>query len=153
MDDDVREATDHFGTRPFARCDCPRWYWADPLPRRAPCPDGHTIVYLFFGFLPWEWGVSSNTLLYVGVTEWPVTRWETHRREKPWWRDVVLIQTRLCFTRDAALRHESDLIEACDPLYNRTGPHHARREEQRFRNRERLPRALANLSRRWALPT
>lgn len=143
----------HYGLGRYPRCrDCVEWYPATSLSvSRIRNPLGTTTVYLFFGRQPWE-SVSRDTLLYVGISDQPVGRWESHRSQKPWWGDVERIQQRFSPSREDALQHERHLIAACDPVYNRTGVHHERRELGRQRYEDRLRFVVADLARGWALP-
>lgn len=112
---------------------------------------GQTAVYLLYGYEPYQ-TCFFGALLYVGVTHYPIDRWRTHSREKDWWPDVLLIEQRNCSSRDDALEHEAQLIDAHDPVHNRTGRGYWDRCRQQQKNQSRLPRAIESLTMRWELP-
>lgn len=60
---------------------------------------------------------SDGHLLYVGTSEWPVVRMETHRR-KPWGPDIVTVDLEEFPNRPAALAAERDAIRTEAPRHN-----------------------------------
>lgn len=148
---ELLSANEHFGLGRVSRCRCVRWFAPSTRYDGASLRAGQVGVYVMHGYQPHQTSYFGD-ILYVGVTDQPATRWRAHRYARPWWPDVVQIQLRICRSRVDALDHERDLIEALDPLYNRTGPHHERREEQVLQNCQRLPAAIGALAGRWALP-
>ena len=62
----------------------------------------------------------TDTLLYIGITNDPKTRFKWHRKNQPWWPDVDERKTRVAFypTREAVLDAERKAIVAENPLYN-----------------------------------
>ncbi|WP_203823100.1 GIY-YIG nuclease family protein, partial [Paractinoplanes ferrugineus] len=62
----------------------------------------------------------TDTLLYIGITNDPKTRFKNHSKLKEWWQDVDPSKTRIDFhaTRDAALTAEAKAIKVELPLYN-----------------------------------
>lgn len=62
----------------------------------------------------------TDTLLYIGITNDPKTRFKWHRKNQPWWSDVDQSKTRIEYhaTRDSVLKAERAAIEDETPLYN-----------------------------------
>ena len=61
---------------------------------------------------------AGGTLLYVGVTLNPVSRWKQHSKDKPWWADVADIKVERHDDRRAVLAAERDAIIRERPRYN-----------------------------------
>lgn len=77
-----------------------------------------TALYRFFG--------GDGQLLYVGITDRPGRRWETHMRRKPWWLDVQRQELEWHPDRETAMAAEvAAILNEC-PRYNlrhsTTGP-------------------------------
>lgn len=98
----------------------------DPVivePQQLPPPgDLPTFVYRFYD--------ADGTLLYVGITLDPHTRWEDHRTGKPWWPDVASITAHRYPTRLDALIEEDRAIRDEGPLYNRANSRAAPKERK-----------------------
>jgi excinuclease UvrABC nuclease subunit len=56
--------------------------------------------------------------LYVGMTTNPVERWRQHARLKPWWSEVLEIETEPHPSPAHALDRERELIALLRPTYN-----------------------------------
>ena len=67
-------------------------------------------LYRFYG--------TDGELLYVGITMNPAARWESHRKQKPWWAEVVGMTVERCVDREAALLAEREAIIRERPAYN-----------------------------------
>ncbi len=80
---------------------------------------------------------AAGSLLYIGLTVDPGTRWKTHRREKPWWLDVANISIEHFPDRASVERAERVAIQTERPRYNST--HNTNRQ-------------LASTRWRWDLP-
>lgn len=62
---------------------------------------------------------ASGSLLYIGITGKPKTRFAQHAVEKPWWVDVAEIETDSSFVSRVVLEeHERRAIIAEKPCYN-----------------------------------
>ncbi|WP_137991249.1 GIY-YIG nuclease family protein [Streptomyces vilmorinianum] len=65
---------------------------------------------------------AGDALLYIGITTDPQRRWKEHRKEMPWWPEVVRKDVEI-LAEDvefpAALEHEA--IRAENPRYNKVG--------------------------------
>ena len=61
---------------------------------------------------------TSGDLLYVGITADPVSRWRSHRGEKPWWHEVTNITLEVHPDRDTVLAAETIAIATEKPRYN-----------------------------------
>jgi len=61
---------------------------------------------------------ENMTLLYVGITSGLASRFSEHKREKPWWPEVMFKQTESFQNRYDALEREKLLIESLTPKYN-----------------------------------
>lgn len=61
---------------------------------------------------------TDGTLLYVGITADPGTRWRAHAHDKPWWQHVTNITVELHPTREAVLEAERAAIIAEKPRHN-----------------------------------
>lgn len=62
---------------------------------------------------------KAGTVIYVGISNNPVVRWQAHAADKPWWSDVVTREIEWFPTRQEAEREEARLIGALAPLWNR----------------------------------
>lgn len=62
----------------------------------------------------------TDTLLYIGITNDPKTRFKWHRKNQPWWCDVDQAKTKVDYypSRDAVLKAEAEAIKEEQPLYN-----------------------------------
>jgi hypothetical protein len=77
----------------------------------APVPAGATTtLYRFYD--------ADDRLLYVGISERGPERWRAHRKDKPWWTEVVRTTTEHYDNRAAALEAERAAIIAEQPAYN-----------------------------------
>lgn len=74
---------------------------------------GRTAVYRFYD--------NDNTLIYVGITNNPVKRWDLHAYEKPWWSDVTLREIEWFSTREEAEVAEAQIISSRRPKWNVDG--------------------------------
>lgn len=63
---------------------------------------------------------TSDTLLYVGVSEDPIRRWSQHATSKPWWQQVTRCELVWHHTRHAALLAEKLAIREEMPKHNGT---------------------------------
>lgn len=72
-----------------------------------------TSLYRFFDVY--------GQLLYVGITERGAMRWSEHRKSKPWWTQVALIQVQHFTTRGSAASAELQAIRDEGPMYNIAG--------------------------------
>lgn len=61
---------------------------------------------------------ATGTLLYIGITLDPGSRWRSHAQDKPWWHDVADIRLELHPDRDSVLEAERAAIIAEHPLHN-----------------------------------
>jgi len=61
---------------------------------------------------------ATGTLLYVGITADPGSRWRKHAQEKPWWQQITSITLETHPTRAAALEAERQAILAEKPVHN-----------------------------------
>jgi len=69
-----------------------------------------TSLYRLFG--------ADDELLYVGVAGNPGRRFEQHRKDKPWWGEVITVTLEHFPTRPDALAAEVTAIEEERPRYN-----------------------------------
>ena len=67
-------------------------------------------LYRFFG--------ADDTLLYIGITCDPGSRWTKHAEERPWWCEVSRVTLETFDTRDAVLAAEAAAIRTERPRYN-----------------------------------
>jgi hypothetical protein len=67
-------------------------------------------VYRLFG--------DGDTLLYVGYSNAPGVRWESHAATKDWWSDVRRIESAAFGSRQEALDHERAAILLESPTHN-----------------------------------
>lgn len=67
-------------------------------------------LYRFYG--------PSGSLLYIGITFNPGSRWRQHRDTKQWWRDVAQITIESHPTRASVLLAEREAIKTEKPQYN-----------------------------------
>ena len=72
-------------------------------------PDTH-VLYRFFD--------AEDTLLYIGITMNPVTRFRAHRADKDWWCEVANIRIETFDDRSALEAAERDAINSEKPKYN-----------------------------------
>jgi predicted GIY-YIG superfamily endonuclease len=63
---------------------------------------------------------ADGTLLYIGLTANPGTRWKSHAAEKPWWLNVVKVTVEHFPTRSAVIEAERNAIQGERPLHNVT---------------------------------
>lgn len=61
---------------------------------------------------------EASTLLYVGITMDPGSRWKDHSKEKPWWEHVRSMTSQPYPTRAAVFAAEREAIKAEGPLHN-----------------------------------
>jgi predicted GIY-YIG superfamily endonuclease len=61
---------------------------------------------------------DTRTLLYVGITHDPGSRWPKHMRDKPWWAQVTHIDLESFPDRPSVLAAEESAIHDERPLYN-----------------------------------
>jgi predicted GIY-YIG superfamily endonuclease len=61
---------------------------------------------------------TRGRLLYVGITNNPEVRWQTHAREKPWWPKVANKTLEWFETRKSAQRVERIEIAEERPAFN-----------------------------------
>ncbi len=76
------------------------------------------------------WG-SSGTLLYIGLTLNPASRWANHIRDKPWWLEVHSITIEHFPDRQSVVDAEKAAIRAERPRYNVV--HNRSRQPQKTR--------------------
>lgn len=72
--------------------------------------DRATYLYRFLG--------EDGGLLYGGITWWLGLRIAKHRREQPWWSEVVQVSVTTYANRFDALEAEVSMIETERPKYN-----------------------------------
>ena len=65
---------------------------------------------------------SDTELLYVGYTRWLKRRLRDHRREKPWWPEVIEVRSEEFATEDEARQREKELWVDGRPKYNKNSP-------------------------------
>lgn len=68
------------------------------------------VLYRFYA--------ADGALLYVGITADPVSRWRSHRGEKPWWHEVTNITLEVHPDRETVLTAETAAIQNESPRYN-----------------------------------
>lgn len=61
---------------------------------------------------------TNKTLLYVGITNDPKSRFKTHSKTKPWWSQVSQITVETFDSREALSRAEQIAIRAENPRHN-----------------------------------
>lgn len=61
---------------------------------------------------------GDGKLLYVGIAGNPGRRFEQHKKDKPWWGEVVFVELSHYKTRDDALDAEAKAIANEKPAYN-----------------------------------
>ncbi|MER6778475.1 MULTISPECIES: hypothetical protein [unclassified Streptomyces] len=64
---------------------------------------------------------ANDQLLYVGISNYPITRLETHRRSSPWRSEIASHTVEEFPTRREAAFAESEAINIENPLYNKQG--------------------------------
>jgi len=74
-------------------------------------PGTPSYLYRFFA--------ADGRLLYVGITENPGQRWESHMRTQPWWQRVRRQVSEWYPTREAAEAAELIAIRHEQPLFNK----------------------------------
>lgn len=77
---------------------------------RRELPPGRTALYRFHDV--------DGDLLYVGVSNDPQVRWESHERTKVWWPQVATRTIEWFPARDEALDAEDEAIQTEAPRYN-----------------------------------
>ena len=60
----------------------------------------------------------KNALLYVGMTNHPESRFESHRKDKPWWNYVHQITMTSFSSRTELVRAEAKAIQEEKPRFN-----------------------------------
>jgi hypothetical protein len=83
--------------------------WAE-LDARRPAPLSPHALYRFFG--------ADGSLLYIGLTMNPGTRWPSHAREKPWWLAVHTVTIEHFPDRPSVEAAERAAIRAERPRHN-----------------------------------
>lgn len=73
--------------------------------------DGGTALYRAFDY--------RGALLYVGVTDQPLTRWRTHASTSRWWPSARRLTYEVFPEEIEALDHERHAIKSEKPRYNR----------------------------------
>lgn len=68
------------------------------------------ILYRFFD--------ADGTLLYVGATTNPASRFDDHSKVQPWWPEVATITLQHCFDWDEMDTAETEAIRTENPKYN-----------------------------------
>jgi integrase/recombinase XerD len=63
---------------------------------------------------------TDETLLYVGISEQALARWDQHRQDKPWWLAVARVEIAHFPNRATARAAEAEAIKTEGPKYNRT---------------------------------
>jgi predicted GIY-YIG superfamily endonuclease len=61
---------------------------------------------------------EDNVLLYVGISQNPVLRFDQHAKEKPWWPLVVRKTAAWCDSAGTALNAEAAAISSENPVHN-----------------------------------
>ena len=61
---------------------------------------------------------AEGTLLYVGASINPASRFEKHSRTQPWWPEVATITLQHCFDWDELDTEETRAIREENPKYN-----------------------------------
>ena len=69
-----------------------------------------TALYRFYD--------GEGTLLYVGITKRPPTRFDAHAADKPGWPEVTRIEIEWCESRAEADRRERTAIKSEHPKWN-----------------------------------
>lgn len=75
-----------------------------------PAPTEPCFLYRFYD--------QSDRLLYVGISNLPVSRWKGHKADKGWWPDVVRIEATRYSTRADAHAAEKAAIRREGPMHN-----------------------------------
>lgn len=65
---------------------------------------------------------TTGTLLYIGITADPGSRWQSHAREKPWWHEVRGISLETYPDRATVLAAEARAIAIENPRHNQQRP-------------------------------
>ena len=79
---------------------------------------------------------DDGALLYVGITNNPVNRFDSHASDKPWWHEVRGITMEPYPDRDSVLRAEARAIEVECPRHNKQRPRVDNRTPRRRAGRE-----------------
>lgn len=66
---------------------------------------------------------ANHHLLYVGISNNPMYRFEQHAADKEWWREVSYYRAEWLEDRVLALTAETDAIWLEQPKYNRSRPY------------------------------
>lgn len=74
-------------------------------------PGSTFVVYRFYD--------ADGGLLYVGWSHDVLKRFEHHRYERKWWKQVARIELDHCTSAAAAQAHEAELISSLRPVHNR----------------------------------
>lgn len=74
-------------------------------------PGSTFVVYRFYN--------AADEVLYVGWSHNVLKRFEKHRWERKWWKQVARIELDHRPSAAAAQAHEAELIKALRPLHNR----------------------------------
>lgn len=61
---------------------------------------------------------ASDRLLYIGISNSALARWEAHRKSKPWWPEVANVSVEHFDSRQAAFAAEALAIKEEGPPYN-----------------------------------
>jgi prevent-host-death family protein len=98
---------------------------------------------------------ASDTLLYIGMTEDPDTRFGNHESRKAWWPDVARKTIEWHDTRELAEAAENEAIRTEHALYNVTGSPWAPKPRKLDEHEVTISEARANLTEiiekvRWA---
>lgn len=75
-------------------------------------PDQPAAVYRLYD--------ADGTLLYIGLTSNPDSRWKDHRKEMLWWREVIAKQLVWYETRRQAAEVERAAIRSEGARYNKS---------------------------------
>ncbi len=61
---------------------------------------------------------ADGTLLYIGLTMNPGTRWKAHSKDKPWWTEVANVTVEVYPDRRSVEAAEVSAIKSEKPKYN-----------------------------------